>query len=71
MSDETRPPSRGDFVTMQEAAELLGVSRFQVAAIVKRLNLRVYESQVDRRRKLIRRTDVEAAAQPRPKTDAA
>jgi len=56
---------------MQEAAEVLGVSRFQMAALVKRLKLQLYEKPADQRVKLLRRVDVEAASRPRPKTERA
>jgi excisionase family DNA binding protein len=62
---------QGDLLlTMQEAAALLGVSRFQMSALVKRMKLRVYETPTDMRRKLLRRSDVEALAQPRLKVQA-
>ena len=74
MSEEARPPGptgRGEYVTLQEAADILSVSRFQMSALVKRLKLKVYETPADRRRKLLRRVDVEALATPRLKTKAA
>jgi len=73
MTDEARPPGRlvhGEYVTMQEAADMLGVSRFQMAAVVKRLKLKVFETPADRRRKLLLREEVQRLAQPRPKTGA-
>ncbi len=73
MTDEARPPGQrahGEYVTMQEAADLLGVSRFQVSTVVKRLKLKVFETPADRRRKLLLREEVLRLAQPRPKDEA-
>jgi len=74
MTDEARPPSGralSDYVTMQEAADILGVSRFQMSSVVKRLKLKVFETPADRRRRLLLREEVERLAQPRPKAKAA
>ena len=68
-----RPPREGqggEYLTMQEAAALLGVSRYQVSRLVTRLGLRVYERPADRRIKLLRREDVETALRPRPREGA-
>ena len=73
MTDEARPAGRGahgEYVTMQEAADILGVSRFQMSTVMKRLKLKVFETQADRRRKLLLREEVLRLAQPRPKTGA-
>lgn len=70
-----RPLEGGDdgdeYVTLQEAATLLGVSRFQVSRLITRLQLPVYERPADRRIKLLRKRDVEAALRPRPRKEGA
>jgi excisionase family DNA binding protein len=57
-----------EFVTLKEAQALLGVSNFTVWRMVKDGRLTAYPSQVDRRKKLVRRSAVEALL--RPKLDA-
>lgn len=53
-----------EFVTMTEAAELLGISKATMWRRVKAGEIEVYESQVDRRRKLIRKSDIKALQSP-------
>ena len=79
MSEEARPPadrSGGEqYVTIQEAADLLKVSRFKMARIAKDQRLPTYERGLDRRVRWLRRSDVEAARAallaPRPRVEAA
>jgi excisionase family DNA binding protein len=62
---EARPPEEGEeYMTMQEAADRLGVSRFQVSRLVSRLKIPVYERPADRRIRLLSRADVEQLAKP-------
>ena len=56
----------GDYLSLTAAAELMNVSRFTMWRLVKDGKLRVYESERDRREKLVRRADVEALVRPRP-----
>jgi len=49
-----------EFVTMTEAQEILGVSRFKVWQLVKEGKLEAFQSDLDRRQKLIRRQDLDA-----------
>lgn len=58
-----------DFVTMTEAQELLGVSRFKIWKLVKEGTLPTFRSELDRREKLVRLSDVEALRRPRADTD--
>jgi excisionase family DNA binding protein len=53
-----------EFVTMREAQELLGVSSFTVWRMVKDGRLPAFPSKIDRRKKLIRRADIEALRRP-------
>lgn len=68
---------RSAFVTMKEAQEILGVSNYTIWQMVKTGRLTAYRSQVDRRRKMIPREDVERLKQPdkgnaaSPKSDGA
>ncbi len=55
----------GEFMTLQEAADELQVSRFTLWRLLKDGKLPAYQSEVDRRRKLVRREDVEALKRPR------
>jgi excisionase family DNA binding protein len=54
----------GEYLTVQEAAELMGVSRFTVWRRIRAGELPVYQSGVDRRARLVKRTDVEALMRP-------
>ena len=54
-----------EYLTVQEAADNLGVSRFTVWRLIRDEELTAYQSSVDRRRKLVRRADVEALKQPK------
>lgn len=51
---------------MGEAQEILGVSKFTVWRLVKDGKLTAYQSEVDRREKLVRRKDLEALRRPKP-----
>ncbi len=53
-----------EFVTMTEAQEILGVSNFTIWRMVKDGTLTAYPSKIDRRKKLIRRDEVEALLRP-------
>lgn len=53
-----------EFVTMAEAAEMLGVSKATMWRRVKSGEIEAFESQQDRRRKLVRRADIEALSAP-------
>jgi excisionase family DNA binding protein len=55
-----------EFVTLGEAQEILGVSNFTVWQMVKDGRLSTFRSEVDRRKKLVRRSDLDALMQPRP-----
>ena len=56
-----------EFVTMTEAQALLGVSRFKIWQLVRNGEIETFESQLDRRQKLIRRADLDALRNPRPR----
>jgi len=55
-----------DFLTLQEAADVMGVSRFKLWRLVRDGKLVAHQSERDRREKLVRRADVEAVIKPRP-----
>lgn len=54
------------FVTMREAAEILGVSNQKIWRLVRDGDLTAYANPRDRRYKLIRRTDLDALMEVRP-----
>ncbi len=54
------------FVTMREAQEILNVSNYTMWKMVKEGRVPAYQSQVDRRRKLIRRSDLDTIKEARP-----
>ncbi len=54
------------FVTMKEAQEILGISNYTMWKMVKDGRVKAYQSGVDRRRKLIRKSDLEAIKRARP-----
>lgn len=47
-------------LTLSQAAEFLGVSRFKVSRLVRDGMLPVFMSPLDRRQRFVRRADVEA-----------
>ena len=55
-----------EFLTVQEAAQLMGVSRFTVWRRIKDGQLQAYEAGVDRRVRLVKRADIEALMRPQP-----
>ena len=55
-----------EYVTMREAQEILGVSNFTIWQMVKDGRLPAFRSSVDRRKKLIRRGDLDALRAPTP-----
>ena len=52
-----------ELMTLTEAAESLGVSRFKISRLIRDGELRAFVSPLDRRQRLVRRTDVEALKQ--------
>ncbi len=58
------PPETDEFVTMTAAQEILGVSRFKIWQLVKEGKLETFRSELDRREKLIRRSDLDALRRP-------
>ncbi len=54
----------GDFVTLTEAAEELGVWRFKMSRLSRDGELRTFVSPLNRKQKLVRRGDLEALREP-------
>jgi excisionase family DNA binding protein len=52
-----------DFMTLTAAAEALGVSRFKISRLIRDGELQAFVSPLDRRQRLVRRSDVEALKQ--------
>ncbi len=55
-----------DLIPLSEAARRLGISKMTMARLVKEGRFGIYENPLDRRQKLVRAEDVEAAVAPRP-----
>ena len=55
-----------EFVTMREAQEELGVSNYTIWRMVREGELTAYQSLLDRRRKMIRRADLDKLRELRP-----
>jgi len=55
-----------DFVTIQQAAKLLGVHRITVWRLVRDGRLQAYQSPINRRVKLVKRADLTALMTPQP-----
>jgi excisionase family DNA binding protein len=53
-----------DFLTLTQAARVLGVSRWTLYRRIDEGALTVYESPSNRRVKLVKRTDIERLAKP-------
>ncbi len=49
-----------DLITLTEAAEQLGVSRFKISRLVRDGALQAYTSVLDKRQRLVRQADVDA-----------
>jgi excisionase family DNA binding protein len=58
-----------DYLTLQEAADLLGVSRWTIWRRVRAGELQAYTARVDRRTRLVKRADAEALMHPQPIAD--
>lgn len=56
----------GDYMTLQEAQAALGISNHTIWRMVKDGRLTVHVTELDRRKKLVRRSDVEALKKIRP-----
>lgn len=55
-----------DFVTMTQAAEIMGVSRWTISRLVKDGKLQTYTSAIRRNTKLVKRSDLAALMTPTP-----
>jgi excisionase family DNA binding protein len=55
-----------EYLTMEQAAELMGVSWHTIHRRIKRGDLPAYQSGTDRRLRLVKREDVEKLMKPRP-----
>jgi len=58
--------STHEFLDVGQAAELLDVTRFTISRLIRAGELTAYVSPLNRRKKLLRREDVEALRQPVP-----
>lgn len=54
-----------EFITLQDAESILKVSRFTIWRLIKDGELTAFQTPADRRRKLVKRVDVETLAKPR------
>jgi excisionase family DNA binding protein len=55
-----------EFLTVQQAAEFMGVHRITVWRLVRDGKLQTFQSESNRRVKLVKRSDVEALMRPSP-----
>lgn len=61
-------PVKSEFLSLKEAQDYLGVSKTKMWSLVKLGILKTYEDSLDKRKKLVRKEDVEKLKQPRPRT---
>lgn len=54
-----------EYMTLTEAQEMLGISRFKMAQLVREGRVTLYQNELDRREKLVRVADLEPLRQPR------
>ena len=59
-------PVKNEFITLKDAQAYLGVSKTKMWSLVKSGILKTYEYSLDRRKKLVRREDVDKLKRPRP-----
>lgn len=59
------PENRDEFLTLGEAQDRLGVSRFKITQLVKEGKLTVYRSDLDRREKLVKVSELDALTKPK------
>lgn len=59
-------PDGSEYVTMAQAQEILGVSGRTMWKLVKDGRLQAYTSAIDKRRKMIRRSDLDELTELRP-----
>lgn len=57
---------QNEFMTINEAADRLGVTRITIWRRIKDGDLEAFQSQSDRRERLVRRAAVEALLRPTP-----
>ncbi|MEO0250012.1 MAG: hypothetical protein ABIN58_10895 [candidate division WOR-3 bacterium] len=57
-----------DFMSLTEAQLYLGVSRIKMSKLVREKNLEVFTDPLDKRKKLLRREDVERLKTPLPRS---
>ena len=55
-----------EYLTLQEAARLMGIGRQTLWRLVRAGKLQTYQSAINRRVKLVKRADIEELMQPRP-----
>jgi excisionase family DNA binding protein len=55
-----------EYLTMQEAARFLGIGRQTLWRLVRAGKLQTYQSEINRRVKLVKRSDIEDLMLPRP-----
>lgn len=55
-----------DYLTMKEAGEYLGVCKAKMWRLVKAGTLPAYQDSLDKRKKLVKREDIEKLKQPKP-----
>jgi len=60
---------RDELVTLTQAQERLGVSRFKITQLVKEGKLPIFQSELDRREKLVRVSDLERLTRPHAVVD--
>lgn len=58
-------PAKSEFLPLKEAQAYLGVSKTKMWSLVKSGILKTYEYSLDKRKKLVRKEDVEKLKQPR------
>ncbi len=54
-----------EFVTLTEAQDRLGISRFKMTQLVRDGRVALYLNELDRREKLVRVADIDALRAPR------
>jgi hypothetical protein len=63
----TDTKAKDGFMSLRESRERLGVSKVKMIQLVRESGVKLYDDPLDKRKKLIRREDLDKLTQPVPR----